>query len=327
MSPVRNRTSYLRRGVVSVALTAGLTLSAVACSSADDSDARGGAVTTVTHQLGETKIEGTPKRVVALGNQWLDATEALGVTPVGYIDNIAAINGGKEPAWEPASLKDSKALSASGDIAEEVAALNPDLILAPGFMLDKATYDKLSKLAPTIGGLTKSQIDPWRDQVSTLGKVLHKQDEATKVTADVDAKIAATAKKYPGLKGKTFLTTWLTGPTQLMVMADKNDGASEMFTALGMVVPPAIEQEAAKSHGRMALSPERLSDLTSDLIIAAGDPNGYKALPGYNELPAVQKNSVAFVDTAEIGGVNQPTPLSVPYLLDKLDPAFAAAAK
>jgi hypothetical protein len=34
-----------------------------------------------------------------------------------------------------------------------------------------------------------------------------------------------------------------------------------------------------------------------------------------------------YLTTQEISGINQPTALSVPYLLDKLAPAFANAAK
>lgn len=62
-----------------------------------------GAGVTVKHKLGETTVEGTPERVVTIGNQWLDASLALGVTPVGYADNVSILAGGQKVPWAPDS--------------------------------------------------------------------------------------------------------------------------------------------------------------------------------------------------------------------------------
>lgn len=160
----------------------GLLCTVVSCGSDDRSDNGSGAVT-ITHRLGETTVEGTPQRVVTLGNQWLDATLALGVPPVGYADNISLGAKSKVP-WAPDSLGQAKVLNMGADVAEQIAALEPDLILVPGFMVDKAMYEKLSRLAPTIGPVTAdAQVDQWSDQVTTLGKVLHREGEASRVVS------------------------------------------------------------------------------------------------------------------------------------------------
>lgn len=321
-----------RRGTLGrmglAALAVSLVCSLAACGSSAGEDSASGAVK-ITHSLGETEVSGTPQRVVTLGNQWLDATLALGVTPVGFADNIS-IGAQSKPPWAPDSLAQAKALSMGGDIVEQIAALEPDLILVPGFMVDKAMYDKLSKLAPTIGPVTPgAQVDRWADQVNTLGKVLHRETEASKVVSDVEGRIDAVGAKYPKLRGKTFLTCMLTGPAQLMVLADPKDGSAALFTRLGMDIPQKIAQEAP-TGGRLALSPERLGDLTSDLLICGAMPvfaEKFKQLPGYAELPSVRGNGIAFVDVTTISAINTPTALSVPYVLDKLDPTFAAVGK
>ncbi|TSE01429.1 ABC transporter substrate-binding protein [Skermania sp. ID1734] len=324
-----------RLGGPVVALTAALAaLAAVvalatACSSNPSDPSAGADAVTIAHAQGKTTIDGVPKRIVALGNQWLDATLALGVVPVAYVDNVAVIAGGKTPPWEPASLSQSKALKSSGDITEQVAALNPDLILAPGFMVDKAMYDRLSGVAPTIPGLTNAQIDSWSQQIEVLGKVLHKQGQAKQVIAGVDGKIDAVAQRLPGLRGKTFITTLLASPSQLMVLADPKDGASEVFARLGMHIPQHIV-DAAPGGGRLALSAERVGDLDADLVVAAamgGMEKTFTSLPGYSSLPAVRKKSVAFVNLTDASGLNQPTALSLPYLLNVLEPALANAAQ
>ncbi|MFC9993602.1 ABC transporter substrate-binding protein [Nocardia sp. NPDC127526] len=326
MKSVRNARGWTR---AAVAVLAGvLTLGIAACGSASDEPAGGGEPVTIAHALGETTITGVPERIVALGNQWLDAVQALGVTPVGYIDNISVLSKSAAP-WEPGSLKSAKALDTTGSLPEQIAALNPDLILADAFIADAKTYADLSQVAPTIPGLTKEAVTPWADQVAAMGKVLHKTAEADKLVGDLNARIDGIAQKYPGIKGKTFISSWLAGPTQLMVLTDPNDGSSRLFTQLGMTIPQSLVAQGG-AGGRLALSPERLDELNSDLLLAGyspGQDEKYRRLPGYNDLPAVQKNAVVFLTVQEISAVNQPTPLALPYILDKLEPAIANAAK
>ncbi|MBC7303596.1 MAG: ABC transporter substrate-binding protein [Nocardia sp.] len=321
------RTSRGWRRAALTALAGALAFGVVACGSTDQESAEGEAVT-ITHARGETTVPGTPKKIVALGNQWLDSSLALGVVPVGYIDNVSAVSK-STPPWTPESLKSATALNTTGSIAEQVAALEPDLILADPFIADQKTYDDLSKVAPTLPALTKDAVTPWQDQVAALGKVLHKESDATAVIKKVDDKIAAISTANPGLKGKTFASTWLASPAQLMVLTDPNDGSAKVFTALGMGIPANLTALPA-NQGRLALSPEKVDELTADLLLAGYSPGldeKYRQLPGYGELPSVRKGSVVFLTTQEISAINQPTALSVPYMLDKLEPAFAAAAK
>ncbi|WP_067543778.1 ABC transporter substrate-binding protein [Nocardia crassostreae] len=326
MKSVRNARGWTR---AAVAVLAGvLTLGIAACGSASDEPSGSGEPVTIAHALGETTITGVPERIVALGNQWLDTVQALGVTPVGYIDNISVLSKNLAP-WEPESLKSVKALDTTGSLPEQIAALNPDLILADAFIADAKTYGDLSKVAPTIPGLTKEAVTPWADQVNALGKVLHKTAEADKLVADLNARIDGIAKKNPGLQGKTFISSWLAGPTQLMVLTDPADGSSRLFTQMGMTIPPSLVAQGG-TGGRLALSPERFDELNSDLLLAGyspGQDEKYRQLPGYNDLPVVKKNAVVFLTVQEISAVNQPTPLALPYILDKLEPAIANAAK
>ncbi|NUS43213.1 MAG: ABC transporter substrate-binding protein [Mycobacteriaceae bacterium] len=317
-------TSGLRRRVGAGLLALGVAAAALACGS-DDAGSTAGSVT-VKHVMGETKIDGTPSRIVVMGPQWFDAALALGVSPVGYL--VPGLTASTAAPWEPPIPASAKRIDASGDLVEQIAALEPDLILAPAFMVDRARYDKFSKLAPVIDSLTSAQIDPWRDQVTTLGKVLHKESDAVRVIARVDATVADVTSRYPGLRGKTFLTCMLTGPAQLMVLADPKDGSAEVFNGLGMAIPQNIVREAPRG-GRLALSPERLGDLTSDLLVCGAMPSleqKFRELPGYPQLPSVRTGSIAFVDVVDINAINQPTALTVPYVLQKLESTFAKVA-
>ncbi|MEV6135858.1 ABC transporter substrate-binding protein [Nocardia sp. NPDC051990] len=323
------RTSRGWKQAAIAVLAGALTLGIAACGpSSKDAGSDGGAPVTIAHARGTTTVLRTPKRVVTLGNQWLDSTLALGVTPVGYVDNVASVSN-STPAWEPKSLESAKALNTTGNIAEQVAALEPDLILVDGFLADQKTYDELSKVAPTLPALTSASIQPWQDLVTTLGKVLHRADDATRVIADVDKKVESIGQADPGLKGKTFASTWLASPAQLMVLTDPNDGSSKIFTQLGLTIPKNLTDQPS-NQGRLALSPERVDELTVDLLLAGYSPgmdDMYRQLPGYADLPAVRKGAVVLLTAQEFSAVSQPTALSVPYLLHKLEPAFANAAK
>lgn len=322
------RTSRGRIRALVIALAGVLVLGAAAGCGSPQGETGGGPGITVEHAHGETVVEGTPTKIIALGNQWLDAVQSLGVTPTAYIDNVATLTR-TTPPWEPKSLESAKALKPGGDVAEQVAAMEPDLILADAFIADRQTYDQLSKIAPTLPALTDDAVTPWQDQVAALGRVLNKQAEADKVIAEVNAKIDGIGRANPGLRGKTFVSSWLAGPTQLMVLTDPEDGSGQVFTRLGMDIPENIKA-LPSNGGRVSLSPERVDELTADLLIAGystGLDERYRQLPGYTDLPAVRKNAVVFFDTVETSAVNQPTALSLPYILDKLEPALVNATK
>ncbi|WP_330252238.1 ABC transporter substrate-binding protein [Nocardia sp. NBC_00565] len=278
---------------------------------------------TVTHAFGSTTISATPKKVVTLGNQWLDTALALGVTPVGYIDDVASVSKRAAP-WEPASLESARALNTSGNITEQVAALAPDLILVDSFLADRQSYDQLSAVAPTLPARTEAAV--WQDQVIALGRVLRKEDAATHVIADVDAKVASIAQANPRLTGKTFVCAWLAGPAQLIVLTDPDDGLGKVFTRLGLSIPQSLHAD----QDTLALPPERIDELAADLLLAGYSPGmdeKYRQFPGYADLPAVRKGAVVFLTLQEFSAITQPTALSEPYLLKKLEPAFANAAK
>ncbi|WP_280401600.1 ABC transporter substrate-binding protein [Nocardia carnea] len=314
-----------RTRTVLVTLAGILALLSAGCGVSAEESAGG---VTIPHAFGETVVESAPTKIVALGNQWLDTVQAFGIVPAGYIDNVATM-ARRTPAWEPESLQQATALNTGGDITEQVAALEPDLILADPFLADRTRYDQLSKIAPTLPGLSDKAAAPWPDLVTTLGKVLGREADAGTIVADVWAQVDAVAAANPGLKGTTFLSTWLAGPTQLMVLNDPEDGSGQLFTRLGMTIPQHIRDMPA-SGGRVSLSPERVGELTSDLLIAGYSVNqdeAYRQLPGYGELPAVRKDAVVFLDNADIGAINQPTVLSLPYILKEIEPALVNAAK
>lgn len=143
------------------AATACLLLTTVACG--DDDDA-GGTATTSAVASTTTTDGARPTRVATIGLQWTDVLLALGDSPLAYVADLMAGPGDIYP-WQRGRLDGATALaiSAAGDIPyEQLAALDPDLILVTFLATDQAVYDRLNAIAPTIGPLGERQVDRGR---------------------------------------------------------------------------------------------------------------------------------------------------------------------
>lgn len=312
-------------GVLAMALTVS------ACSAPAEEENTGGPIQVNTPN-GAVTVNGTPKRIVTLGAQWIDTALAFGVKPVAYLDNIQLLSGSPSP-WTADKLDGSTALDPENLVAE-IAKADPDLILAEGYMptAQPENFEKIRQIAPTIPGVTGKQVDPWQDLVKLMGTLLRDDAKAKEITDKVDAQIADFKKELPGLAGKTYAMAYMYSDDQIQVMADPNDGAAYLFNELGMKVAPKLLAQFEKSKNpRFPISTENVPMLDADvLIITANSPALKKALaglPGYSTLRSVENGAVADMSLADISGLNQPTPLAIPYLLDKLKPAFTKAAK
>ncbi|MGW0023959.1 ABC transporter substrate-binding protein [Rhodococcus sp. NPDC003383] len=304
---------------------------------ASDEDTTGttsGESVTVEHVYGTTAVDGTPERIVATSGQWVDALLEFGVQPVAY---LSAGSMGDERGlfpWQQDVAADAVALDAAslltgGDLpVEQIASLQPDLVLGSWLVDSEADFDTLSAVAPTVAPLGDTGVDRWDEQVRVLGEILGRSDDAEKIISDREAEIAEAA--LPGLAGRTgVLSQYVVGQGQFVVVADPEDGAAALFEQLGMTLPPSLVEEAGVGQGRLMFSPERVDALVADLLIIL--PNGgteqdLMALPGFADLPAVTGGGLAVVDYPTVAAFNTPSSLSIGYALDTIRPQLEAIA-
>lgn len=287
-------------------------------------DEPAGAVT-IDHTYGETTIESTPERIVSIDTQWTDVLVALDA-PLVAATHDPVPEGGRFP-WQddmPESVQDIPV----GDSIpfEAIAAAQPDLIVITCFAVDEATYDRLSEIAPTIPLLGDEQVDAWQDIATVAGRILHKEDEAAQLIADAEQLAVDVLADLPGLEGKTYaLANYVPGDA-IYVVADPDDGAATFFAQLGLQIDPELLAIADGESGRVQLSLERIDELDSDLLIILTNGAETSDIPGYDLLPAVEDGAVAVLDTEDVTGLNTPTPLSIPYSLERIREALEAAA-
>jgi iron complex transport system substrate-binding protein len=313
------------------ALLGGLLVAGLAACGSDDSgtDTAGDAKkldspVTVTHAFGETTIDTVPQRIVTIDLQWTDVMLAMGVEPVGY--TVDALMPDSTVPWQkpPAG---AKALSLTDGVpVEQVLALDPDLVLGSFSIADEETYRLLSDRVPTIAGAQDTQVVAWQDMVRTAGKFLNQTEKAEQVVTSVDDEVTAVTEELPGLSGRTFeLAQYVVGDS-MYIVADENDGSTVVFEQLGLTLyPPVVAEGEQTGQARVNVSTERADLLRADFVaflVNGGDESDLADIPGFDQLPG----TVAVLDYPTVVGLNTPTPLSIPYALDKLKPFLTEAA-
>jgi iron complex transport system substrate-binding protein len=293
--------------------------------SSDTTAPSGADEVTIEHAFGSTEVPVRPERIVSLDNQWTDVLLAMGQVPVGH----AEIEGFGNFPWDGDELDDSEKLTTDGTSIpiEKVAGLRPDLIVASWQITDQSIYDQLSKIAPTIALLTPGQaVDSWQDMTKAAGEFLDDTEGATDIIDGVDAQIAEMAEELPGLKGKTYVMANYVPGDQIYVVADPDDGAADLFYGLGLEISPTILDNGDPTTKRAQISMENISMLDGDLLFLL--PNGADpaTIPGYSTLPAVVAGASMLLDNSMAIGINTPTPLSVPWMLEQMEPTLKAAA-
>ena len=220
--------------------------------------------------------------------------------------------------------------STDGIQVEKVAALRPDLIIGLYSGLTKQEYDTLSKLAPVVAQ-PKNQVDygvSWQEVTKTVGTAVGRKAQAEKVVADTEAKIAAVRTANPkfagatGLMATTYEGYYVYGP---------DDPRGRFLTDLGFKLPDGLAAVTGKEFGAN-LSKERTDLLDTDVLVwlvdsYAPDKAKVQADPLYAKLKVKTEGRDIFLENAELVGAATSfiTPLSLPYLLDKLVPLLQAA--
>ncbi|TBU90015.1 iron-siderophore ABC transporter substrate-binding protein [Phytopseudomonas dryadis] len=274
---------------------------------------------TIDTAFGEVELQGTPQRVITLGENPLDVALSLGVQPLGSV----ATRGGNDVS---AYLKDKAGAirvvgTARETNLESVFALQPDLILASP-ELDKDQYQKLSLMAPTIVPKGNSFQD-WRVNVELYGQALGKGAEAKAAIAAIDQRIdALKGKVEPGQVAS--VVRW--NPQGPGVMSS-HLFVGQLLAQLGFKSTAMAEALTTKPHSD-ALSLENLSRIDGDwLFLATLNPDGAKALeqarqqPAFARLKAVSSGHAVSVD-GQIWSSGS-GPLAAQVILDDVEKALS----
>lgn len=329
-----------RRKVATAVAALSATALLASCSSSDPEPSataapNGAFPVTIAHTFGSTTIESAPERIVTLGWNAEDVVYALGGSPVGMPKNSYGADANGVMPWLSDKFDPSRTTlldAASSTPVEAIAALGPDVILAPYEGFDQATYGQLSSLAPTVAYPGKAWQTTWQDQTTMIGRAMGKSDEATQLIDRMDKMLADTAAAHPEFAGKTLSVINLDTANGQVNVYKPTDPRVQVLTQLGFVNSPGVEKIAAESDPDSffaSISAERSGEVDADVVIAfVPDEATAATIPGYSSLAAVQRGSaVPLSDTQVVAGLSRTGVLATPWVIDKIAPQLSEAAK
>lgn len=285
---------------------------------------------TIEHKFGETTIESEPERVVSVGFNEHDFLLAIGVTPVGLRDWF-----GEQPnavwPWAQDELGDAtpEVLPSTDLNFEQIAALDPDLIVGVWSGIDADDYALLSAIAPTVAqpDAYEDYGTPWQEQTMILGRATGRVDRAEEVVATVEGRFAEVRESHPEWDGLSAGVAFVTedGPG---VYATQ-DTRSRVMEDLGFDVPERFDEGANRFY--LELSVEDLSPIDTDVLVWVVSTDEevqgiLDRLPTRSTLGVVEEGREIFAGLQLTGAFSHASPLSLDYVLDELVPELEAAA-
>ncbi|WP_250123334.1 iron-siderophore ABC transporter substrate-binding protein [Chroococcidiopsis sp. CCMEE 29] len=287
----------------------------------------------VKHELGETKVCGQPKKVVAFGPYMLDLLLSLGVQPAGYADVFPWHRGtyfdrpsqqipylGNRVTSKPLNLglRDAPSL-------EALSQLKPDLILSEAGGME-SRYPLLSQIAPTLFFEHRIIKDRWQQSIQAIAQALGRSEQVPRVIASHNQLLAAArAELAPVVAAHPHLL--LLGGDQLnqnIRLFDRNEYVGGLLADVGFQIVALPGQENTERATFISL--EVLPSLkAADTIIVLGyalDPKAHQGNVLENQLknlkqewsknalaqslPASQEGRVYFVTYYLWNGLNGP---------------------
>lgn len=217
---------------------------------------------TLEDAMGEVVIPANPEKILAPYLE--DSLVALGVKPAAQWSIGDTVLDYLQP-----ELKDVPKIG--WDLPLEQAISNdPDLIIfsAPS-AIQKGQYEEYKKIAPTY--VFKDEVNSdWRKQITQMGEILSKQEEAKQALADFDKKSSdAKAKIHEAIGDETAAL--------IMVMADKfylmegdRFSANVLYKDLGIKQPEFVENLGASAAQWDPIALEKLPEINADHIFLIG---------------------------------------------------------
>src|SRR5277367_3150559 len=314
---------WSRRGFLRAGAAAGLLVVAAppACSSHKPAPtgAGGSEPVTISHVFGETTVPEPPKRVVSAGFTGQDNLLALGVVPIAVTNWF-----GDQPfavwPWAREKLGNANPVVLNldnGIQVQQIAGLNPDLIVATDAGVDEDTYQKLSAIAPTIPQSDGyAFFEPWKEQATAIGRAVFQPVQMKSLINGVDQAFAGVADKYPQFKNKRALL--LQGKLHQDNVVATTGWRTEFLTQMGLAIAVSIKPFAVDQQ-RAFIPRDKIKPVlgAADLLIWMTESDGDQAALSANpDVAALQAHSV-FTTKDQAGAIAFASPLSYPLVADQ----------
>lgn len=242
---------------------------------------------TVTHAMGETTVEGEPKRIVVLTNEGVEALLAMDITPVGAVE---AFTGDTWYEHTADQLKDTKSVGTESEPSlEAIAALKPDLIIGNKMRQEKV-YDQLSKIAPTI--FAETLRGDWQENFKLYSKAVNKEEVGQEKLDAYNQRIEdLKAELGDKTKQEVSMVRFMAGDVRIY---HKDSFSGVILEQLGFARP--AEQDVA-DFAEKGVTKERIPAMDGDILFyftyETGDKEATKLEEEWINDPLFQNLEVA----------------------------------
>lgn len=295
---------------------------------------------TIEHAFGTTTIEEKPERVATVAWANHEVPLALGVVPVGFAAaGFGDDNGDGLLPWVSARLReldaDTPVLFDEGDGIdfEAVAATQPDVILAAYSGLSQADYDTLSMIAPVVAYPESPWSTDWREMIRVNSAGMGMTAEGEALIDRLEAQIADSVAGYPELNDKSAMFITHLDATNLSVLRfyTANDTRVKFFEDLGMHSPESVSQVTGEGQFSGEVSVEQIDTFNDvDIFVTYGAEELLEPLesnPLMSRMRAIENGSVVMLGNGPVATAANPTPLSIPWVLEDYVKVLADAAR
>lgn len=238
-------------------------------------------------------VPAPPKRVVALSPSVVDVMYAVGAPPIARPSS----------ATYPEQAKSLPSIGTSYQPnLEQIAAQNPDFIIADAQIQDAQTIANLTKFAPVFAIRVQSLADV-SSSVRLVGGVMGKAEEGEKVAKDLETKLQSLQGKLPPESERPKVLV-MVGTTEAFWGAKPDSFAGDVIAKLGARNLVQAGPDTAPFPGFVSYSLEQIAVLDPDAILvispAPNAPPTSRLLagnPAWSGLRAVRNNRVQELST------------------------------
>jgi iron complex transport system substrate-binding protein len=190
----------------------------------------------IQHAMGETMINGTPKKVVVLTNESTEAVLELGVIPIG------AVKSGVGDTWFPHIIDQMKDVKELGEETlpnlETIASLKPDLIIG-NKVRHEEIYTQLSQIAPTV--MSEDLAGRWKENFTLYAEALNKVDAGKEAMDKYDSHVLEIKEKLAEKQSmEVSIVRFLPGVVRIY---QKDTFAGTILSDLGVARPASQDKD------------------------------------------------------------------------------------
>lgn len=259
------------RRILALAATATALVMLSACASSTATGDAGNAddsTITVSSAYGDVEIPQNAERVAAVSYDTPWQLMSVDVQPIATIDYSNWLDSYTEKQQD--FIADAAVIGTFGEVNfEALTAATPDLIIGDAYEIDKATFERLSSIAPTVivGGEDRGDWQSITEQVAqATGQTTVWEEGKATYEALRDQTIATYADV---IKGNGWINFSLGNEAgQFSVQLPSGTTGNLIVTELGMAYPKGAQLEDVGGSGYISLPLERLPEVFDGVTYA-----------------------------------------------------------